>query len=127
MGNLRMQGGIGVDNGKYTLDLHLISFKEDKNNIIYSPALDLVGYGKTQRDAMESFIEVVNEFIRYTHNKKTLRKVFADLGWVVKGGSKKPRFTPPANTEIAKNNELFTEILNNKNYRTFNQTLQLAI
>ena len=65
--------------------LLLFSLKDDnKVNIIYSPHLDLSGYGKTMSDAKESFNIAFEDFIDYTFKKKTLSKVLSHLGWQVK-------------------------------------------
>ena len=52
--------------------LPLIMFSEDDTQIIYCPALDLSGYGKTEPEARESFEITFDQFLQYTINKKTL-------------------------------------------------------
>lgn len=49
--------------------------------IIYSPALDLSGYGNTINEAKESFKIALEEFIRYTLNENTFNDVMKKLGW----------------------------------------------
>lgn len=57
--------------------------KEEGINYIYSPALDLTGYGKNVKEAKESFEVTLKEFIDYTDNKKTIFDELEHLGWLV--------------------------------------------
>ena len=97
--------------------LSLVEFNEEDVTIIYSPALDLSGYGHSQVEAKNSFSEALNEFFRYTNNKKTLDKVLKKLGWSIKGSKKEPKFNPPKNSELVKSNPLYKKIVNKKNYK----------
>lgn len=73
------------------INLFLIHFQdENKTHLIFSPHLDLTGYGSNLKDAKKSFEIVLSDFIDYTINKKTLTKVLTSLGWRTKGTSKKP-------------------------------------
>jgi hypothetical protein len=54
--------------------LSLIEFEEGGLFFVYSPALDLTGYGKTEKDARDSYNLAMEEFLRYTTNKKTAFK-----------------------------------------------------
>lgn len=65
--------------------LLLISFIDENGiYIVYSPHLDLSGYGKNEKEAQESFDINLEEFIDYTIKKKTLSNVLKKLGWQVK-------------------------------------------
>ena len=103
--------------------LLLFSFRdENKVNFIYSPHLDLTGYGKTITEAKESFNIVFEDFIDYTFKKKTLSKVMTRLGWQVKGSSAKPKkMIAPSITSIIKENEYVSEIFDKYPLRTFHQ------
>ena len=79
MAKLHLTADLGFGNGKYHVGLSLVEFEEDNVTIIYSPALDLSGYGYSQPEAKQSFWEALPEFLRYTNNKKTLDKVLKDL------------------------------------------------
>ena len=89
MSNLHISADLGFGNGKYHVGLSLVEFKEEDVTIIYSPALDLSGYGHSEVEAKNSFSEALQEFFRYTNNKKTLDKVLKKLGWSIKGSKKK--------------------------------------
>ena len=107
--------------------LLLFSFRdENKVNFIYSPHLDLTGYGKTIAEAKESFNIVFEDFIDYTFKKKTLSKVMLSLGWQVKGSSAKPKkMLAPSITSIIKDNEYVSEIFDKYPVRTFHQEVGL--
>jgi hypothetical protein len=66
--------------GIVEIGLNLFQFKEDGIQFIYSPDLDLTGYGKTIREARRSFEESLAEFITYTIRKKTLDKELKNTG-----------------------------------------------
>lgn len=46
-------------------DLTLISFIEDGVHILYSPDLDLPGYGYTEDEAKQSFRVALEAFLQY--------------------------------------------------------------
>ncbi len=56
-------------------------FKEGKQYVAYTPALDLSTSDKTYEGAKKRFSEVVNIFFEYTIKKGTLNEVLEDLGW----------------------------------------------
>lgn len=126
MSNLHISADLGFNNGKYHVGLSLVEFKEENVTIIYSPALDLSGYGHSQVEAKNSFSEALHEFFRYTNNKKTLDKVLKKLGWSIKGSKKKPKFNPPKDSELVKSNPLYNEIVNKKNYKVSREDVEFA-
>jgi len=126
MSNLHISADLGFNNGKYHVGLSLVEFNEEDVTIIYSPALDLSGYGHSQVEAKNSFSEALHEFFRYTNNKKTLDKVLKKLGWSIKGSKKKPKFNPPKDSELVKSNPLYNEIVNKKNYKVSRENVEFA-
>lgn len=126
MSNLHLKANLGFDNDGYQVGLSLVEFEEDNVTIIYSPALDLSGYGYDHSEAKDSFFEALHEFFRYTNNKKTLDKVLKDLGWVIKGSKKKPKFNPPKDSELVAINPMYNEIVNNKNYKVSRENVEFA-
>jgi hypothetical protein len=85
MDKLQLTADLGFAHGKYLFGLALVEFEEGNVTIVYSPALDLSGYGYSPEEAKQSFSEALQEFFRYTNNKNTLDKVLKDLGWAIKG------------------------------------------
>lgn len=126
MSNLHLKANLGFDSDGYHVGLSLVEFEEDNVTIIYSPALDLSGYGYNHSEAKNSFSEALHEFFRYTNNKKTLDKVLKDLGWNIKGSKKKPKFNPPKDSELIAINPLYNEIVNNKNYKVSREDVEFA-
>jgi hypothetical protein len=116
MNNVKFTAEIGVGKAGFEIGLSMLQFKEDEVHIIYAPSLDLYGYGESVEAARESFQISLEEFFKYTVNKKTLDKVLIEMGWSLKGGRKAPKFKPPKDTDLIHKNETYMDILNNKNY-----------
>jgi hypothetical protein len=81
--------------------LSLLSFNEDDAHIIYSPALDLAGYGTSEEEAKESFQVVLEEFIGHCLKNKTFLIELKRLGWHITALSE----------EIEKTNERIQELI----------------
>ena len=126
MSNLHISADLGFNNGKYHVGLSLVEFKEEDVTIVYSPALDLSGYGHSEAEAKNSFSKALHEFFRYTNNKKTLDKVLKKLGWSIKASKKKPKFNPPKDSELVKSNPLYNEIVNKKNYKVSRENVEFS-
>lgn len=77
-------------NGEMEVKLSLYLFEEDGQMHVYSPSLDLVGCGKTEKLALKSFLIVFKEYIRYTVENNTLKQDLEEHGWQVSGGYKSP-------------------------------------
>lgn len=126
MSKLQLTADVGVTHGKYHVGLALVEFEEENVTIIYSPALDLSGYGYSQEEARHSFSEALSEFFRYTTNKKTLDLVLKELGWVIRGSKSKPRYNPPKDSDLVFSNPLYNEIVNNKSYKVSREDVEFA-
>lgn len=115
--------------GKVHADILLISFKEEDNYIMYTPHLDISGYGKTEDEARSSFETSLKMLLDYTLNKKTLVNLLSSLGWkLVKGTVKKPKkITAPGFSEMIKDNEYLEDLVNNKPIVTSKRTVELAV
>lgn len=116
------------EGSNYNLDVNLvvIIFEEEGMYYTYCPSLDIMGYGKTEPEARDSFTTMLDEFFEYTIKKKTLRKVLKDLGWSIRKSKKKPIY-PPNLEDLAKHNPELSEILNNKNYRSSKETVSMPV
>jgi GTP-binding protein EngB required for normal cell division len=126
MSKLHLTADLGFNEGKYHVGLSLIEFEEENVIIIYSPALDLSGYGYSQEEAKSSFSEALKEFFRYTSNKNSLKLVLENLGWLINGSKKKPRFNPPKDSELVVNNPVYNDIVNNKSYKVSREEVEFA-
>ena len=110
---------------KIIFDLPVVSYEEKELQVIYAPSIDLFGYGKTIDEAKNSFAVTLSEFIRYTTHKKTLEKVLKGLGWQIK----KPQrhFIAPSLGYMLDENKQFREIFNTKDFRKFNEQVQVPV
>ena len=93
--------------------------------MIYAPTLDLFGYGKTKKEAEESFEITLDEFMRYTVNKGTLIPELKRLGWEVSENKKKPKFIAPLLSYLLTDNKQFNEIFNKGEYHKYNQQISI--
>ncbi len=117
------QGGYKNKAGEVKVNLLLIHFKDESNiHFIYSPHLDLTGYGQNLKDAKKSFEIVFEDFIDYTLKKKTLGKILSKLGWELKGTLKRPRkILAPSITSVISQNKYVSEIFDKYPVNTFHQ------
>lgn len=108
------------------LSVSIFLWQEDSVFYVYSPALDLTGYGLNKEEARESFETVLHEFIVYTHNKKTIYKELENLGWAV--NKKKKRIISPDFEDMLFENEHFNHLYKSKDLvkESSNVNLQLA-
>lgn len=99
-----------ITNGKteHRINLKILKWVEDGIHFMYAPALDLTGYGASEGESNESFKVMLEEFIKYTDNKKTLFAELQRLGWKVN----KKKVTPPAYDELLRQNDTFRELSN---------------
>lgn len=96
--------------GKKSIELNISIFLWEENSIFYaySPALDLTGYGYSKEEARESFEIMLQEFLVYTNDKKTIFKELERLGWAV--NKKKKRVVSPDFEDMLSDNEHFKEL-----------------
>ena len=121
------QGGFQDQTANFKIMLLLIHFEdENKVHFVYSPHLDLTGYGKDFNEAKKSFEIVLEDFIDYTLEKKTLAKVLSGLGWDLNGSVKKlQKIDSPGIASIIKDNKYVSEIFDKYPVNTFHQEVGL--
>lgn len=68
--------------------------KEGERVAVYSPALDLCGYGKTAEEAKRDFDNAFKIFVEETTAHGTLDKALEELGWKKVLIANKPRWQP---------------------------------
>lgn len=64
-----------------TIKVQVQYMKEGDTAVVYSPALEISGYGKSLQEAQEDFHHAVNIFIEETTAHGTLEKALQALGW----------------------------------------------
>ncbi|WP_282043357.1 hypothetical protein [Winogradskyella flava] len=114
--------------GNQTVEFSVSIFLWEEESVfyVYSPALDLTGYGLTKEEARESFETVLEEFVKYTHNKKTIFKELENLGWAV--NKRRKRVVSPDFEDLLSENEHFRHLYKSKDLvrDSSNVNLQLA-
>jgi hypothetical protein len=123
MAKIQFTGSIKDTRNIHQFELSLFSFIDEGVRIIYSPALDLSGYGKTIAEAKVSFELTLEEFVRYSSNKKSLQKELKRLGWEIKKKSK-PYSAPELSLMLQKNDYL-ANIFETKDFKKYNETVAL--
>jgi hypothetical protein len=115
--------------GVVKVNLLLVHFTDENDvDLIYSPHLDLTGYGKNLIDAKKSFKIVFEDFIDYTLKKKTLGKVLLDLGWEVKGNKKMPKkVLAPSIASVISSNDYVSEIFDKYPVNTYHQEVGIPV
>jgi hypothetical protein len=105
------------------VNLAMIQFVEDGTQIVYCPALDITGYGKTEHEAKESFEVSLSEFFVYTLHKGTLFADMERLGWKIKKKGKP--MDPPSMQQLLQNNDNFSRIFNNYPFHKFDKPVTI--
>ena len=126
MSTLHFNGQIGFPGYVFKVGLSLIEFNENDVTIVYSPALNISGYGYNSDEAKNSFNIALHEFFQYTNNKKTFDKVLRELGWTFKGSKKKPKMEAPLNSDLISKNPLYNDIINSKNYKVYKEDVEFV-
>lgn len=122
MGQLGFKGDFQNQVASFTVSLFLFSFVEDNIHFVYSPHLDLTGYGHTLKEAKESFEVCFMEFLDYTTKKGTLSTELKKMGWRFKGNGKVPKKpVAPSMAVILKSNRYISEIFDKYPVKTFQQ------
>lgn len=108
------------------ISLMIFLWQEETIFYVYSPALDLTGYGLTKKEARESFETVLQEFLIYTHENKTIYTELEKLGWSI--NKIKGKVISPDFEELLTENEHFNHLYKSHNLikDTSNFSLQLA-
>lgn len=122
MKKIKLSADIGFKGKRHKIVLSLVGFKEDGVFIIYSPALDIAGYASSIKEAQISFEIVLEEFIRYTQQNNTLEKALLELGWYIS----EDKIQAPKNSDLVQRNPMYSDIVNSKEYKAFQEELEFA-
>lgn len=125
MTKLVFEGGYKNTKGIVDVKLLIVHFIDENDvHIVYSPHLDLSGYGNNLNEAKESFKISLEDFVDYTLKKKTLGSVLSKLGWELKGTMKKPKkVLAPSITSVIKDNDYVSEIFDKYPVDTYHQNV----
>lgn len=125
MGKYNFKGGYS---GKYAIteiDLSLISFNEGDVTIIYSPALDLSGYGYNEDEAKKSFEITLEEFLNYIIEKETLASEFEKMSWKLTFLKKQKQLIPPKLDELLIERSYLSKIFQKEEFHKYNHSFSL--
>ncbi|MBN1416983.1 MAG: hypothetical protein JW973_17940 [Bacteroidales bacterium] len=105
--------------------LPIIIFSEDNTQIVYCPAIDVSGYGKTEHEAKDSFETSLDQFFEYTIHKNTLSSELKKLGWKLRGKHKSAN--PPSMKQLLENNENFNRIFNDHSFKKMDEEFEIPV
>src|ERR1035437_7088153 len=96
MSEFILEAEMQLPKGHLKARLDLYAFLDNNIHIVYCPALDMSGYGKTEEDAQKSFEEVFSTSMLYMIHKSSLHDDLRKHGWNVRGKKshdlKSPKF-----------------------------------
>jgi predicted RNase H-like HicB family nuclease len=107
---------------KIHVRVSVIEFQEDEVYFVYSPTLDITGYGKTREEAANSYSETLEEFVRYTAVKGTVFEELKKLGWSVKN---KKNIKAPTMADLVKTRDYLNEIFTDKQFSKRDEMLTI--
>lgn len=123
---LSFEGNYANSEGNVKAKLFLIHFVDENGvHIIYSPHLDLSGYGNTKEEAKTAFEDAFKDFMDYTLKKKTLGKLLDKLGWKIKGSMKKPRKFVTPKLEDLLDKSYVSDIFNKYKTETYHEEVAI--
>lgn len=126
--NLKFSGQFSNKKDSIVLvTVNLVQFKDTGNYVIYAPALEIYGYGKTVQEAKDSFVTCLEEFVDYTISKGTVTSELKRLGWKIKGRKNNRTFKTPDFSELLTKNERLIDIINDREVRTFKADIPMAM
>ncbi len=120
---MKFEGTFKDHKSQIKIGLKLLSYKEGELFVIYSPDLDVFGYGDNEEESKKSFACTLEEFLRYTTNKGTFLNVLKNLGWRIVETKKTTNFYTPDLSKQLKTNEHLKEIYQEKDYHSFKQDI----
>lgn len=109
------------------IELALFEFSEAGLKYVYTPALNIYGYGRTATQARASFDITVKQFLNYTIKKGTFKTELNKLGWEVSTSKKNPKLIAPKIEKMLVDNEEFSDILRNKNLKKYSTTIEVPV
>jgi len=114
-----------VDGQHVSIGVPVYLWEEEGIWYALAPALDMTGYGKSEQEAKRSFEVMMEEFVAYTHRKKTIFQVLENLGWTT--NKKKKRVAAPQLEDLIKENEDVKAAVERPGVKVWNRKLELAL
>lgn len=126
MGNLSFKGEYSNGKTRINVKVGVYIFTDDDTYIAYCPALDLSGYGNTEKEAKDSFVLSLSMYIEYCLNKNTLVKDLQKHGWGIKSMKQKKIKSPDVKSMLERLPD-FREVLENKNYTKYTENVGIPM
>jgi hypothetical protein len=121
---LQFSGRWNTPGKSIKINLPLILFEEDGQQIAFCPALDISGYGNSEKEAIDAFSISIGEYLLYTINKGTLQKDLEVHGWTVRKSIHKPMVPPDMSYLLGANNE-FNRVFNTHDFKKINHSVNM--
>lgn len=121
---------IEIMKGEVKVRVLLFHFTDEKGiHFVYSPHLDITGYGHSLSEAKTSFEVVFEDFLDYTIKKATLGSLLQKLGWKQQKGSfKKPlKSLAPSITTVIEGNKYIADLFDKYPLQTFYQEVEMPL
>ncbi len=127
-GKLKFTGKFSNKKGSIVdVTVNLVQFKDTGSHVVYAPALEVYGYGRSVQEAKDSFVTCLEEFVDYTISKGTVTSELRRLGWKIKGRKNNRTFKVPDFSELLTKNERLIDIMNNREVRTYKADVPMAM
>jgi hypothetical protein len=123
MDKIRYKADFSNRKATVKMRLAMVAYMDDDSiHYMYCPALDLTGYGYSDREAKSSFAQTLKLYLEYTVNKQTLIDDLKAHGWSLKN---KKNLVSPAFSDMLKNNKDFENIVDKRNFKKFTHELEI--
>jgi hypothetical protein len=99
--------------------LALLSYIDSNVHVIYSPALDLYGYGNDENEARDSFSITLDEYISFATTQNTLAQDLQRLGWTINPQHHSVKM--PLWTNLLATNPHLYDVVANRPFKKFDQ------
>ena len=119
-----------IKQGEVKVRILLFHFTDEQGiHFVYSPHLDLTGYGHSLTEAKTSFEVVFEDFLEYTIKKATLGSLLQKMGWKKqKGTLKKPvKSLAPSITTVIAGNKYISDLFDKYPLQTFYKEVGMPI
>ena len=101
------------------VQLSVLFYEEDGIHYAYCAALDILGYGYTEKEAKDSFEVMVRETLTDAVSNGTLVALLQSCGW--------NKNQPPTTSNLINSNHELANIVNNKDYKAVIETVRIPV
>lgn len=116
---------VNTKGDRITVTSPIVIFEQSGCKILFSPTVEIYGYGQNLTEAKASFKNNLEEFINYTINKGTFAEELKRMGWQFK--KRKKQYIVPSFSKMLKNNQKLIDILDHNKASIDQQTFALPM